>query len=74
MINNKNIKNSVNDINLDLLGRIVIDDLNVLNRINGAILSSDLMSEYLVDAYCNAQCNLSCPKSNPNCHNSNCGC
>lgn len=57
----------------DTIGRLVINDEQLLRKIDGAVMYSDLLDN-MPDTYCNATCNTGCPKVNSNCINLMCGC
>lgn len=66
-----------NIFKLDNLGRSVILNSTLLEKINGAVAIADYLfdSDLAGDTACNEGCNYNCPRINTDgCHNPNCGC
>lgn len=71
----KTKNNLLNNFKLDCLGRIILSDKILLEKINGAIVNDESLFNLATDSFCNGTCNSNCPRPNyDGCHNTNCGC
>lgn len=67
-MNKKNLtKLNINKISLDNLGRFIVDDPELLKKIDGAIGSFSNQNADVCETFCDTQCAIDCNCTGTNC-------